>query len=132
MTRPLPDAEREDFAPFWAATARHELVVQHCPSCEKYQWPPRALCTRCHELDIGWAPVATEGFLYSWTVVVHQTIPAIPAPYVVGFIELAVGVRFIGNVLADPNTLHVGLGVSAVFDEIEPGVTLVNWIPNNE
>ena len=42
----LPDLDDEIAAPFWAGTARGELLVQTCASCGHRRMPPRPMCPR--------------------------------------------------------------------------------------
>ena len=41
-------------APFWAAAARHELLVLECRGCGARQFTPRRLCLACGSEDVGW------------------------------------------------------------------------------
>src|SRR5205823_5176464 len=45
-TRPKPTPDAVD-APYFAACARGELLVQRCPECGHRQHYPRVLCTEC-------------------------------------------------------------------------------------
>ncbi|GAT74952.1 hypothetical protein MHM582_3461 [Microbacterium sp. HM58-2] len=72
------------------------------------------------------------GTLYTWTVVEHQTVPGIAAPYVVGLVALDEpdGVRFLGQVVGiDPADLTVGLPLTARFEAADEEIVLVNWAP---
>jgi uncharacterized OB-fold protein len=126
--RPLPDVDDPEFAPFWTGTARAELRIPRCTGCGRFGWPPRPVCPGCHGFGFAWETVPPRGLLYSWTVVGHQTMKGLPPPYVVGLVELADGVRLLGNVVGtEPAALRVGLPLAARFDGIADGVTLVNW-----
>ena len=134
LPRPVPAADGLD-APYWAATRRHELVVQRCRACRTWQWTPEWVCHRCLSDDLGWAPVAPEGRIYSWERVWHPAPPAVaPAvPYLVVLVELPYvdGVRMVGNLLGDPLQLvTIEAPVAAVFedhDEADAPFTLVQW-----
>lgn len=130
--RPLPDIEDPQFAPFWQGTARCELRVPRCAVCRAYGWPPRPVCAGCHGMDFRWEPAPAHGQLYTWTVVAHQTMQAFPPPYVVGLVELAPGLRMLGNVVGvEPGALTVGLRLRAQFAPVAEAVTLVNWAPDD-
>src|SRR5690606_33950933 len=109
-------------------TAIHELRVLQCDGCGTLRWPPRPACAACHEMSYHWTPVPPQGALYTWTVVVHQTMKGLTPPYVVGLVEIAPGVRMLGNVVGlDPAELRIGQPLRAVFERVDDAVTLVNW-----
>jgi len=134
MSRPLPDISDPEFAPFWAGAAAGELRLVFCSACGHPRWPPRPLCPDCQSFDFEWRQVVPRGRLYTWTVVEHQTTPGVPAPYIVGLVELDEypGVRLLGQVTADPSRpLFVGTPMTARFDRVAEAVTLVNWTPSD-
>jgi len=129
MTRPIPDIDDPDFAPFWEGTAQSELRLVHCADCDKPRWPPRPICGWCRSLDFEWRAISPEGRLYTWTVAEHQTTPDIPAPYVVGIVEVHADpvVRMLGQVVCDPEHLRIGMQLTAQFDRVSDEAILVNW-----
>lgn len=132
MTRPLPDPSFAEFAEFWRGTRENRLLVQQCADCGTHRWPPRAACHACRGLDTRWVDASPTGTLYTWTVVEHQTVPGIAAPYVVGLVALDEpdGVRFLGQVVGiDPADLTVGLPLTARFEAADEEIVLVNWAP---
>jgi uncharacterized protein len=136
----LPDLESEDGAPFWAGTARGELLVQACDSCGRWRFPPRPMCPHCRSLVSRWE--ATSGRATVWSFVVPHP-PLLPAyseiaPYNVIVVALDEDpkIRMVGNLLAsadgqineiDPATITVGEPVSVVFQRVED-VSLPRWI----
>lgn len=130
---PAPSPDGLD-TEYWTAAARHELVVQRCGICTRYQWGPEWICHRCRSFDLGWAVVEPRGRIYSWERVWHPVHPALAeaCPYVVVLVELphADGVRMVGNLLGDPHApVVIGAEVEAVFEDHDGDrpYTLVQW-----
>jgi len=129
---PTPRAQRTGLdTEFWAATKRHELVIQQCNSCKTFQWGPEFLCHKCRSFDMGWAKVSGRGRLYSWVRCWNPVHPALKeaCPYIVAVIELPDGgnVRMVGNLLGDPmQNPPFDVAVEAVFED-HPDATLVQW-----
>jgi uncharacterized protein len=129
---PSPRAQRTGLdTEFWAATKRHELVVQRCNSCKGFQWGPELLCHACRSFDMGWHKVSGRGRLFSWVRCWNPVHPALKdaCPYIVAVIELpdAGNVRMVGNLLGDPmQNPPFDVAVEAVFED-HPDATLVQW-----
>ncbi len=129
---PTPRAQRTGLdTEFWAATKRHELVIQQCNNCKTFQWGPEFLCHKCRSFDMGWAKVSGRGRLYSWVRCWNPVHPALKeaCPYIVAVIELPDGgnVRMVGNLLGDPmQNPPFDAAVEAVFED-HPDATLVQW-----
>ena len=136
----LPDLESEDGAPFWAGTARGELLVQACDSCGRWRFPPRPMCPHCRSLVSGWEATSGRGTVWSFVVPHPPLLPACSelAPYNVIVVALDEDpkIRMVGNLLAsadgqineiDPATITVGEPVSVVFQHVED-VYLPRWI----
>ena len=58
--------------PFYDALNEDRLVVQHCPNCNRYQFPPRAACVGCTNAALEWLQVSGRGRIQS-RVVVYDT-----------------------------------------------------------
>ena len=58
--KPLPVVDA-DTRPFWEAARRHRFLIQHCLSCERYVFYPRALCPHCHSDRLEWREASGEG-----------------------------------------------------------------------
>jgi uncharacterized OB-fold protein len=129
---PTPRAQRTGLdTEFWAATKRHELVIQQCNNCKTFQWGPEFLCHKCRSFDMGWAKVSGRGRLYSWVRCWNPVHPALKeaCPYIVAVIELPDGgnVRMVGNLLGYPmQNPPFDVAVEAVFED-HPDATLVQW-----
>jgi len=121
--------------PFWEGLANDQLVVQKCGGCGRFQWGPEWVCHRCHSLDMGWEAIDAHGVIYSHERVWHPVHPALRehGPYIVVLVEMpdADGIRFVGNLLGDPEQpLDIGTPVTAAFEhhpDNDPPFTLLQW-----
>ena len=86
-----------------------------CGACGALDPGPRELCAACGSADLSPKDVPGNGALVSWT-----TIRRAPtrfkgqAPYVIGVVDLAAGVRFTGRFRGTLEGLHLGTPVMAV------------------
>lgn len=120
---------------YWAATRRHELVVQHCNACNNDQWGPEWVCYKCHSFDLGYRQVSPKGTIYSWERAWYPVHPALKdgVPYITVLVELddAPGIKMVGNMVGDPHqTVWIGGKAEAVFedhDDASKPFTLVQW-----
>lgn len=129
-TKPLPDVEDPDWAPFWAATREGRLTAQRCTACGTLRFPPLPICDTCLEEGSRWEAVSHTGRIWSYVVYHRAFHPgfADEVPYVVAIVENEDGLRFTGTVVGDREQVVVGAPVSAVFDAVTPEVTLVKWV----
>ena len=136
----LPDTEDEVAAPFWAGTARGELLVQACAACAARRMPPRPMCPRCRSVDARWETTSGRATIWSFIVPHPPLLPAYAAlaPYnaIVVALDEDPTIRFVGNLLAradgainevDPATIEIGAAVRVVFQLVED-VTLPRWV----
>lgn len=112
--RPMPvatDATR----PFWDAAREHRLLIQHCDSCGKPQFFPRAFCRHCLSEDLSWTECSGGATIYTFTVS-HRAANAHMAdktPYVVAMVTLDEGVRMMANIVdSAPEEVRIGARVS--------------------
>jgi uncharacterized protein len=133
VTRPLPHPDR-DSAPWWDALARHDLLLQRCRACDAWRFPPRAICNRCTSFDMEWTPISGRGIVAWWVVNHHPFTDAFVTPYAVVTVRLEEhdDLLVIGSYPGDVATLRGGLPVRAIFDDVEPGVTLLSWSADAE
>ena len=128
---PLPDI---DSRPFWQGAKDGKLLIQRCPSCRSFRWPPRDFCNVCYTPGGDWTQVSGQGILLSWTVQHHLLHPgfADEVPYVVLAVALDEDRRcqLLGNLRrATAEELQAGMAMEAVFEEASPEITLVHWRP---
>lgn len=131
MTRPLPVSDVSS-APFWAAVRAHRLELPTCATCGTRFFPPLPACPACASAAWDWAEVPARGTVYSWTVIHRSGHPywRERTPYAVLMVELDVegAPRLVGGLVdASPEELRGGEAVEAVFDDVDPTTTLVQW-----
>jgi uncharacterized OB-fold protein len=135
----LPDLEDETSAPFWAGTARGELLVQACGACGAWRMPPRPMCPQCRSTEIAWVPTSGTGTIWSFIVPHPPLLAAYSelAPYnaVVVALDENPTIRFVGNLVTgpdgpideiDPATITIGEPVRVVFAAVDD-VALPRW-----
>jgi len=136
----LPDSHDDDAAPFWAGTARGELLVQACAACGQRRLPPRPMCFRCRSLTTRWDHLSGQGTIWSFIIAHPPLLPAYQelAPYNVVTVTLAEdpSLRLVGNLVVrpdgpinevDPATIRIGDPVRVVFQRVED-VYLPRWM----
>ena len=136
----LPDLQDDDAAPFWAGTARGELLVQACGQCGRRRIPPRPMCFACRSRTIAWDRLSGTGVIWSFVVPHPPLLPAYQAlaPYNVVTVALAEDstLRLVGNLVAradgpinevDPTTIAIGQAVRVVFQPVDD-VWLPRWL----
>jgi hypothetical protein len=136
----LPDLDDETSAPFWAGTARGELLVQTCSSCGHRRMPPRPMCPVCRSLEHQWVASSGAGTIWSFAIPHPPLLPAYAdlAPYnvIVVALDEDPAIRFVGNLLArpdgpineiDPATIQIGEPVRVTFQPLDD-VTLPRWL----
>ena len=105
-TRPLPNLNERDTAEFWQGTLAGEFRFQQCSACGTLVWHPRAHCTGCTDGQLEWQVSAGQGEIYSFSVVRQSYHPFFrnQVPYVVAYVDLDEGPRFLTNMigLQDP------------------------------
>jgi uncharacterized OB-fold protein len=104
-------------APFWAAAARRELVIQRCAACGAHQFYPRPFCLVCGAGDVEWVPAAGTGTVHATTTVHMAVLPGLEPPYVVALVELDEGPRLVTNLL--PPVPSIGDRVEVSWRERE-------------
>jgi len=136
----LPDPTDDDSAPFWAGTARGELLVQACARCGRRRIPPRPMCPTCRSIESRWEALSGRGTVWSFVVAHPPLLPAYQAfaPYNVITVALEedAKLRLVGNLVArpdgpineiDPSTIRIGEKVKVVFQKVDD-VHLPRWM----
>lgn len=140
-TKPLPTMRMNPALSqaFWDATKRHEVVIPHCKTCNRFHFYPREQCPYCMSDKLEWVKVSGEGRLYAYTVVYQPMSPAFnnDVPYINCVIELNEGVRLPSN-LVDVNVADymgdapkdkINQAVVPVFEDVTPEWTLLKFKP---
>ena len=126
---PVPTAESQEY---WAGCKRHELLIQRCRSCGRFQFYPRAVCTGCLSQDLEWAKASGRGTVYSYSVVYRAPSKAFAAdaPYATAIVELEEGVRMMSNVVGcPPEEVRIGMPVEVVFEDVSDEIALPKFRP---
>ena len=129
--KPIPAVNPES-KPFWEACKRHELYVQKCGDCGILRYYPRELCGACLSSNVEWVKCSGKGEVYTFTVT-HQHRGAgfrEDLPFVMAYIKLEEGVRMLSNIIqCDPATVHVGMPVEVVFEDVNDEISLPKFKP---
>jgi uncharacterized OB-fold protein len=128
---PTPDV---DSRPFWEAARRHKLMLERCPNCGHFRFPPKPFCYHCHTAAGEWTELSGRGRLATWTVQHHLLVPAFAdeLPYVVVLVSVdeQANVRLTGNLRgATADDLRIGLPMEAVFEDVTDEIALIHWRP---
>ena len=130
-TKPLPPVSQLT-KPFWEATKRGELALQHCAGCDQYWFPPSTHCPSCLTRNYTWTPVSGRGKVWSW-VVFHQRYFkefADDLPYNVSFIELDEGVMMMATVRGvEDGEMRCDLPVSVQFEDATDEQAIPYFVP---
>ena len=126
--KPRPDLNDTATAPYWEASARHELALPRCDDCGLVFFPPRPFCPGCWSGELSWQPMSGGGKVWTFTevhVAFYDDTWADDVPYVVAVVELDEGPRLLANIVEpDLDRLSIGERVEAVFEDRAEGVTL--------
>ncbi len=116
MAEVAPARRRVPIVPFLRLPEDGEpyLVAQRCTACGATYLGRRRACGRC----LGRGPfeeigLSRRGVLYVWSIV-HQSLPGVAVPYVVGIVDLPEGVSVRCNLVdvePDPARLRFGMPV---------------------
>lgn len=90
-------------AEFWQGIAAHQLVIQQCSRCMRWQHPPLPLCPKCGSSnELIWDPLSGKGRLYSYSVIHRPPLPVFVPPYAIGLVQLTdAPVRVLSNIVHD-------------------------------
>jgi hypothetical protein len=131
--RPFPEPAGAEFADFFTGLARHQLTVRQCTACGTVQWPPRPLCSRCHEDVFRPFAIGDRGVVHTFTVCYRAFDPwfASRVPYAVVVADLDPGIRLTGSYLGDDlDALRCELPVRAQY-VTDGGHTTLGWVPTD-
>jgi uncharacterized OB-fold protein len=126
-TIPVPD---RDSAPYWAALAAGQLLLQHCRDCGRWTWPARPICSGCHGGNLEWEAARGTGEVYSWVVTHQPYAPDLAAlvPYTIALVRLEeqddilIPGRFVSDV-----KIEQGLRVRAAPERVTDDIGVLNW-----
>ncbi|MEU9706704.1 OB-fold domain-containing protein [Streptomyces sp. NPDC047981] len=98
-------------APYWEATRSRSLVLQRCQVCASLVHHPREACPNCLGQEFSWEPSTGTGSIHAVSVhhVPYGVMTRADCPYVVAFIDLDDGIRFLSNIVG-PRRLSAAVG----------------------
>jgi enoyl-CoA hydratase/carnithine racemase/uncharacterized OB-fold protein len=120
---------------FWAATKKHEIVIQKCNSCNKLIFYPRKRCPECWSLDLGWQQASGKAKVSTFTIVRDMVEPKFMAdlPYVLAMVDLEEKIRMMTRIVeCDPEVVTIGMDVEVVFEDITNQHALPFFRPADE
>ena len=107
---------------FYKFCAERKLMGVRCGRCKKVTVPPRSTCPHCGKSDLAWTELPNKGRLVTYTVIHFP--PAqfqALAPYPIGIVELAKGVRLPGMIRnVSFENLRIGMELQADFETAIP------------
>ncbi len=133
-TRP-PVTPRGEEKIWFEHLREHELVFQRCAGCSHAVFPLRTLCPHCHGESLDLERAAGTGTVHSFTTQHRASHPffAADVPYTLVLVDLDEGVRVFANLVdCAPDDAVIGMAVEAVFDDVEPELTLLRFRPASE
>jgi uncharacterized OB-fold protein len=116
-----------DTAFFWEGTAAGELRLQKCNACGELRHPPGPMCPSCHAADRGYVVASGTGTVFSFLVHHAPQLPGKELPATLALIELAEGLRMVGEVRGGREAIAIGAPVLVVFEKIDDELTLAQW-----
>lgn len=129
-----PSASR-DTKFFWDGINAHELRIQKRPD-GSLQHPPVPAVWQDKQAPIDYVVATGEGAVFSFVVHHAPKVPGRTLPFVVALVELAEGVRMLGELRnVEPAQVHIGMPVRATYidfteSDTGPAWTLYAWEPD--
>jgi uncharacterized OB-fold protein len=123
--RPWPEAN-EDSREFWEGIKAHRIMAQKCSQCGALRFYPKHLCPHCLSDQFEWSLCSGRGQIYSYTNIYRAPLKAFAdqVPYTIGLIDLEEGIRIMGRVKGNPDSMAIGKEVRAIFEDISAGISL--------
>ncbi|MFH8637738.1 bifunctional MaoC family dehydratase N-terminal/OB-fold nucleic acid binding domain-containing protein [Streptomyces goshikiensis] len=122
--RPRPVINRDNHG-FWEGVRAHRLLIQRCSSCATLRFPWLPGCNACASPEWDTVEACGAGTVFSYVVMHHPPFPAFDPPYAVALVELAEGVRMIGNITGVPyDKVRIGMPVRLEFLRVDEDLEL--------
>lgn len=131
VARP-PIVARGEEKVFFDRLREHELVFQRCTGCSHVVFPLRTVCPHCQGESLDLERSVGRGTVYSFTTQHRASRPFFQPelPITLVLVDLDEGVRVFANLVdAAPDDARIGMPVEAVFDDVEPELTLLRFRP---
>ncbi len=130
-TRPLPEPT-DVTQPFWDGLRAHKLVLQRSKKGKRAIYYPRSVSPFGPKDQLTWTECSGRGTVYSFTVARRPTSPqwADAGDYVIAIVEIDEGARITANIVnCEPGSVRIGTSVRAVYQDVTPEVTLLQFEP---
>ena len=117
---------------FWDATAEGRIELPKCDNCGFIPWYPRLMCPDCQSTDMTWTVMSGTGTVYTHSVTRAGGSRSWreQLPFVLAYVQLDEGPTMLTNIVdCDPDTVEVGMAVTAVFDDTGEGTALIRFKP---
>ncbi len=112
---------------FWAGTKLGELRIQQLPDGSLRHPPVPALWQDPAETP-EYQVASGRGAVFSYVVHHAPKVPGRALPYVVALVELAEGVRMLGELRGvEPDSVRVGMPVEVAYEALDDDITLPYW-----
>lgn len=119
---------------FWDGVAAHELRIQRRPDGSLVH-PPLPAIWQAPDTPVDYVVSAGLGTVFSFVVHHAPKVPGRTCPFVIALVELAEGVRMLGELRGvDPTQVKIGMAVCATYLDFPAGAsgpawTLYAWEP---
>jgi acyl dehydratase len=91
------------------------------------------MCPVCNSTNRAFVVASGRGEVYSYVVHHHPPVPGRTPPFVVAVVDLAEGVRIVGNVIdCPPENVRIGMPVELAFQRMDDELTLPQWRPSGK
>lgn len=119
--KPVPEITDLNRA-FFEGTAKGELRLRHCCSCDAVFRFAHPLCPKCWSDALDYVVASGNGTIESYTVVHMPPYEAWAddLPYVIALITLDEGVRVMGNIDVASADVSIGMPVEVWFEQRGP------------
>ncbi|MFG1796996.1 bifunctional MaoC family dehydratase N-terminal/OB-fold nucleic acid binding domain-containing protein [Nocardia sp. NPDC049149] len=112
---------------FWAGTKAGELRIQQLPD-GSLRHPPIPAVWKDKSEQTDYVVASGQGTVFSYVVHHAPKVPGRQLPFVVALVELAEGVRMLGELRGvEPAEVRVGLPVQVEFEKLDDDATLPVW-----
>ena len=127
---PVPD---ELSQPFWDAVNEKRLVLQHCESCDRLQYPPKRNCLQCSSAEkLVWKEVEGKGHISTYILIedgrLDRRMPDQPYNLALVTLDEEPRINFYSNLPGVPaDQVPLGAAVEVMFEECGPGQLIHEW-----
>jgi uncharacterized OB-fold protein len=118
--------------PFWDAAREHRLLIQRSRKTGKYVFYPRSVSPYGADDVLEWTQVSGRGRVHAFSIARTATAAHLAdrLPYVIAVVELEEGAHLTANIVGcEPEAVRLGMAVEAVWEDVSPEVSLVQFRP---